>query len=177
RLRRKRANGSSRRGRRRAGPGRGALSRGARPGGPAPRARPPPGRSGEPPPPPPPPRPRPPPPARPPPPHPPPPAPPPPPPRPPARSHHRYLAVLHLALAAVAAELADRFGEEAEAVQAAARELAAPGVGGEGAAEAEAATFDVRAGFAAFAEAEGLEPGESEPAEALVNLCPVHLPP
>src|SRR5438128_10028236 len=90
--------------------------------------------------------------------------------RPSTGRHQRHLAVRYLACPTRAAELADRLGEEAEAVQTAARELAAPGVERQLAAQPNAARGHERTALAAFAEAEGLDPGEREPAEAVVDL-------
>src|SRR5205814_8970680 len=90
--------------------------------------------------------------------------------RPAPRRHHRDLALLHLAGPALAPELADRLGEEAEAVEAAAGELPAPGVERQRAAKTHSTSFDEWPAFAALAEAERLDPGEREPAEAVVEL-------
>src|SRR2546430_5215731 len=90
--------------------------------------------------------------------------------RPSTGRHQRDLAVRYLACPTRAAELADRLGEEAEAVQTASGELAAPGVERQLAAQANAARRDEGAALAALAEAEGLDPGQREPAEAVIEL-------
>src|SRR3989441_3227987 len=90
--------------------------------------------------------------------------------RPSTGRHQRHLAVRYLARPTRAAKLADRLGEEAEAVQTASGELAAPGVERQLAAQANAARSDEGAALAALAEAEGLDPGQREPAEAVIEL-------
>src|SRR3989442_3519212 len=90
--------------------------------------------------------------------------------RPSTGRHQRHLAVRYLACPTRAAELEDRLGEEAEAVQTTSGELAAPGVERQLAAQANAARSDEGAALAALAEAEGLDPGQREPAEAVVEL-------
>src|SRR5207244_4992917 len=82
----------------------------------------------------------------------------------------RHLAVAHLSGTARAAQLTDRLGEKAEAVQAAAGELPAPGVERQLAPQPNAARGDEGPALAALAEAERLDPREREPAEAVVEL-------
>src|SRR5207237_6723472 len=87
-----------------------------------------------------------------------------------ARRHERDLAVGHLTRPALPAHLPNALGEKAEAVEAAAGELAAPRVQRKLTAEPQASALDERTRFPALAEAERLEPCEREPAEAVVEL-------
>src|SRR5262249_13567325 len=84
----------------------------------------------------------------------------------------RDLGSRDLPVAGLAAELADRLGEVAEAgVHAAAGQLAAQGVERQLAAERDApAPVDERAGLAGPAEAQGLEPPDGLDGEPVVEL-------
>src|SRR5690606_4480950 len=94
-----------------------------------------------------------------------------------AGRRHRHLGIArHLPLAALAPQLHARLVQEAVAVQAAARELTPVRVERELAVERDArAALDEGAALALAAEAERLEPGHREEAEAVVALGHVHV--